>query len=256
MRRLKVGDRVVRVRDEGEGRTPIVCLHGAGASSVVWMDVVRRLAPGRRVIAPDLPGHGQSDPWQPPEAVSIESYRDAVGTVCATLEVKRAVLVGHSLGGLVALECAAAFPERVAGVVMVTSGARLPVSPRVFEVLEKDPAGFPEWLNRLGWSPATPRERVEKWAGLMVTAEPEIIRADFRAVERYDGREAARAVRAPMLILAGGDDLLAAPALSGELAALVPSATEVRLPRAGHFLHLEQPDEFHAALDRFLVTAS
>ena len=50
----------LRVRDEGEGkRPPLVCVHGAGSSSVVWMDVVRRLSPQRRVVAPDLPGHGQ-----------------------------------------------------------------------------------------------------------------------------------------------------------------------------------------------------
>lgn len=257
MRRLKVGDRLLRVRDEGEGkRTPLVCIHGAGGSSVVWMDLVRRYAPRRRVVAIDLPAHGQSDPWHPLQEVSVAMYRDAVGTACQLLGIERAILVGHSLGGLVALDCAAAWPERVSGLVMVASGARLPVAPRVFELLEKDPAGFSAWLTRLGWSPTTPRERVEKWAGLTLTAEPEVVAADFRAVTRFDGRALAPRVRSPALVLAGGDDLLAPPALADELAALLPVAEQVLLPRAGHFLHLEQPEESDAALDRFLATVS
>src|SRR2546428_2615514 len=113
MRRLLLGDKRVRVRDEGESpRAPLLCIHGAGGSSVAWMDVVRRLSPRRRVIAPDLPGHGQSDPWiasgtdpgtDPGHDVSLDLYRDAVGTVCATLGVKKAILVGHSMGGAIAL---------------------------------------------------------------------------------------------------------------------------------------------------------
>src|SRR5215475_27268 len=122
MRRLRVGDppnqKSLRVRDEGESsKTALVCVHGAGSSSVVFMDVVRRLSPSRRVVAPDLPGHGQSDRWHPPADVSIDMYRDAVGTVCALSKIERAILVGHSMGGQIAIAAAAAWPERVAGLV-------------------------------------------------------------------------------------------------------------------------------------------
>src|SRR5579859_1650259 len=117
MRRLHAGDRLIRVRDEGDSKKPpLIFVHGAGASSVLWMDAVRRLQHQRRVLAPDLPGHGQSDPWHPAAEVSIAMYRDAVGTVCSLSKVERAILVGHSMGGLIALAAAAAWPERVAGV--------------------------------------------------------------------------------------------------------------------------------------------
>src|SRR4051794_19481941 len=112
MRRLKIGDRIVRVRDEGDSKkAPLVLIHGAGSSSVIWIDVLKRLAGRRRVIAIDLPGHGQSAPWH---ETSLDLYRDAVGTICATLGVKSALLVGHSMGGAVALKCALAWPERLA----------------------------------------------------------------------------------------------------------------------------------------------
>ena len=140
MRRLRIGDRVLRLRDEGDSKNklPIVFIHGAGGSSVVWMDVVRRLHSRRRVIAPDLPGHGQSDRWHAPSQISIEMYRDAIGTMCAQLKVDKVLLAGHSMGGQVALACAAAWPERVGGLVLVASGAQIRVAPRVFEVIDKD----------------------------------------------------------------------------------------------------------------------
>src|SRR5260221_110236 len=105
MRRLRIGDRLLRVRDEGEGKkVPLLCVHGAGSTSVVWMDLVRRMSPGRRVVAIDLPGHGQSDRWHPPGEVSIAMYRDAVGTVAKELGIEQAILVGHSMGGQVVLD--------------------------------------------------------------------------------------------------------------------------------------------------------
>jgi pimeloyl-ACP methyl ester carboxylesterase len=244
MRRLKIGDRLLRVRDEGEGKkTPLVCIHGAGSSSVIWMDTVRRLSPKRRVVALDLPGHGQSDRWHPPAEVSIAMYRDAVGTVCANLKIEKAILVGHSMGGQIALDAALSWPERVAGVVMVNSGPKLAVSPRVFERLEKEFSSFPDWLAHVGWSPATPREIVERWQGIAFTADQEIATADFRAVERFDARPRLSSLRPPLLDLGGGDDLLAPPAPTARIT-----------PRSGHFLMLEQPEEFFAALDSFVAT--
>src|SRR5690349_6416934 len=119
------------------------------------MDLVRRIAPGRRVVALDLPGHGQSDAWH---ESSIPLYRDAVGTMCAKLKLEKVVLLGHSMGGLIALGCALAWPERVAGLVLVNSGAHLRASSELVHAIEHDFASFPAYFNRLAWSPSTPKE--------------------------------------------------------------------------------------------------
>jgi len=257
MRRLRVGDRNLRVRDEGESkRPPLVCVHGAGSSSVVWMEVVRRLSPQRRVIAPDLPGHGQSDRWHAPDDVSIAMYRDAVGTVCAQLEVERAILMGHSMGALIALDAAAAWPERVAGLILVNGGVRLPVAPEVFVKLTGDFTRFGKWLARVVWSPATPRDVVERWGTLAFTADQEITLADFRAVERYDGAIAATRVRTPTLVLGGEDDLMTPPKLTRELASAITGARAVVVPEAGHMIVQEQPERFFAELESFLITST
>ncbi len=257
MRRLRVGDRNLRVRDEGEGkRPPLVCVHGAGSSSVVWMEVVRRLSRTRRVLAPDLPGHGQSDRWNPPDDVTIAMYRDAVGTVCAQLAIERAVLVGHSMGALVALDAAAAWPERVAGLILVNGGARLPVAPEVFVKLTGDFPRFGKWLSRVVWSPATPLDVVDRWGSVAFTAAQEVTLADFRAVDRFDGTALGARVRAPTLALGGEDDLMTPPRLTRELAASIAGARAVVVPAAGHMLAQEQPEQFFAELESFLITST
>ena len=257
MRRLRIGDRNVRVRDEGESkRPPLVCVHGAGSSSVVWMDVVRRLSPQRRVVAPDLPGHGQSDRWHPPDDVTVAMYRDAVGTVCAQLKIEKAVLMGHSMGALVALDAAAAWPERVAGLILVNGGLRLPVAPEVFVKLTGDFTRFGKWLSRVVWSPSTPLDVVERWGTVAFTADQEITLADFRAVERFDGTGLASRVRAPTLVLGGADDLMTPPKLTTELAAAIPGARAVVVPDAAHMLMQEQPERFFAELESFLITST
>ncbi len=261
MRRLRIGDppnqRSLRVRDEGESNRPaLVCVHGAGSSSVMFMDVVRRLSPQRRVVAPDLPGHGQSDPWHPPSEVSIDMYRDAVGTVCAELQIARAVLLGHSMGALVALAAAAAWPERVAGLVLVNSGASIKVAPEVFTRIESDFPRFGKWFSRLVWSPTTPLDTIERWGAVALTADQATTEADFRAVARFDATALLDRIQAPTLVLGGADDRSTPPKLSQTLAAGITGARAIIVPNAGHMLAQEQPDIFFAELETFLAASS
>jgi pimeloyl-ACP methyl ester carboxylesterase len=236
----------VRVRDEGESkRPPLVCVHGAASSSVIWMDAVRRLSHQRRVVALDLPGHGQSDRWHPPPEISIDMYRDAVGTVCATLKIERAILVGHSMGALTCIAAAAAWPERVGGLVLVNCGARMPATPSL----------APK-LPTLVWSPATPRDVVDRWNAVAFTAEDEIAAADLAAVGRYDATPLLARVKAPTRVLAGADDLLTPPSLARDLARGIHGATVEIVAEAAHMLPQEQPDRFLAELETFLITST
>jgi pimeloyl-ACP methyl ester carboxylesterase len=253
LRRLHIGDRLLRIRDEGEGKkTPVCFVHGAGSSSVVWMDAVRRISPRRRVIAPDLPGHGQSDRWHPPPEVSIAMYRDAVGTICAQIKVPKVILVGHSMGGLIALAAAAAWPERVAGLVLVGSGAKLAVSDEGLRRIREDFPHFNERMAKVAWSKTTPSETVERWAGITFTADQEITEADFRAIQRFDGT--GLSIKTPTLVVGGADDLMTPPALSHALGTQIPGSRVAILPGCGHWMMLEKPDAFFAELDPFLAS--
>ena len=255
MIRLRMGDRSLRVRDEGQSdrRSPLVFVHGAGASSAVWMDEVRRFSTTRRVLAPDLPGHGQSDLWHPPAEISIAMYRDAVGTMCSHLKLERVVLVGHSMGGQIALACAAAWPERVAGLVMVASASKMAVAPALLQTLEASKELSGESLTPLLWSPATEKELVSRWSTLVWTADKEIGIADLRAVAGFEGDRLADKVRAPTLVLGGADDVLVSPTRLRKTAEQIPGADLHILERAGHQVMREQTEQVWKKLDDFLI---
>ncbi len=251
MRRLLIGDLRMRVRDEGDSgaRAPVVMVHGAGASSVVWMDLVKRLAPARRVIAPDLPGHGQSDAWH---ETSIDLYRDAVGTMCAKLGVTKVVLVGHSMGAAVALACAAAWPERVTGLCLVGASERFPTDPAIVNVLDNDFEHAAQRLAPLQFSPATDGDLIARWTAVTIAASQQTTLADYRALDAWQAPPALAKLGMPVLLVTGSDDLLTPPRRAHELAARLANARVVIQQHTGHMCFLERPDEFNNLLDNFL----
>jgi pimeloyl-ACP methyl ester carboxylesterase len=102
----------------GEGR-PVVLLHGFGGAASNWIELAPELARGHRVVVPDLPGHGGSSPL--PALPNLEPFADRVGLVLERESAQPAVLVGHSLGCLVALRLAMRSPALVRGLVLVSA---------------------------------------------------------------------------------------------------------------------------------------
>ncbi|HJZ86043.1 MAG TPA: alpha/beta hydrolase [Polyangia bacterium] len=231
----------MRYREWGAQRkdagTPIVLLHGAGSSSVTWMDLGRRLGTQRHSIAPDLPGHGQSAPLPHATSISIDGYRDLVGWLCATVGLARALLVGHSMGGAIALSAALAWPEKVAGLAMVASGARLPVSERTLVAIRDHFPTLPDLMALTCYSPETPRAVAERWARVTMQAPRETVLADFEACARFDLRARLPELRVPMLGIAAADDLMVPAKVVRELGGRV-----IEYERAGHNLQHEHPE--------------
>ena len=264
MRRLRIGPKILRVRDEPEpppthpdAPPPICLIHGAGMSGVVWTDAVRKIAPSRRVLAPDLPGHGQSNPWH---EQSIDLYRDAVGTMCAHLKVPKIVVVGHSMGGAVALRCALAWPERISALVLVSSAARLDVPDELWQSLPRElPEGddtqveaMPPSLAALAFSPATHRDVRERWQAVAMQASRKTVIGDFALCHRLDLRAPLAKLNMPTLLMGGSDDLLVSKEQLSETQRGIAGAEMLLLPDAGHLPMLEQPGPFVAAIRDFV----
>lgn len=112
---------LLHVQEWGSGDDVCVLLHGSGDGAYIWAECVDSLAHSRRVVAPDLRGHGDSQ-WDSYRSYSIQSYVADVRHVLDEFEVNRCVLIGHSLGGVIAIHVAAAVASRVAGLVLVDCG--------------------------------------------------------------------------------------------------------------------------------------
>src|SRR6187551_3480299 len=134
------------------GRPSALLIHGAGASSAIWMMTLARVARFGHAVAIDLPGHGPSAD-DGARGLSLARYRDAVGELAATLCLGPSLLVGHSLGALVAIEAALAWPDKVRALVLCGAGPRLPVDPELARLLRDDPHAVIGWLADCALAP-------------------------------------------------------------------------------------------------------
>jgi pimeloyl-ACP methyl ester carboxylesterase len=237
----------------------VVFIHGGELDHSVWILQSRYLAHhGHAVLALDLPGHGRSGGAP---LASIEAMADWTIALLDAARVRDAALVGHSMGSLAALECAARYPERVRRIALVGTAFPMRVSP---ELLESTREREPEALLMINhWShsalahyPSNPGPGF--WVAgsnlrLMQRQKPGVLHADFAACNEYKaGLERAAQVKCPALFLLGRLDAMT-PARSGrDLARAMPNSIVRTLDDAGHNLMGEKPDEVLDALTEFL----
>jgi len=124
----------IHYTDQGRGQV-IVLLHGYLETSEVWNSFSRKLAAKYRVISPDLPGHGQSDIFE--ETHTMENMAEMIKELLESLEIRKAFLTGHSLGGYIALAFAEHFPDKLSGYCLFHSHP-LADSPEAMEKRERE----------------------------------------------------------------------------------------------------------------------
>ena len=219
-------------------RPSVVFIHGAGAGSGIWSMTMARVARHAHAIAVDLPGHGPSELGDL-ASLSLERYRDAVGELCGALCLGPSVLVGHSLGALVALEAAVAWPDKVRALVLVAAAPSMPVDPELLALLRDDPDRATSWLAEHTLSPrAKPALRRGFLAAGVgrAAAPPEVTRADFEIVSATDLGDRLARITCPIAWLDGADDAMGPVACREGRPGSV-----VNVPDAGHLLPIEAP---------------
>ncbi len=232
-------------------RPPLILIHGAGGTRWHWPPEIRRL-PGRTVFAIDLPGHGASSGAGHD---SIAAYQADIVDWLDALGLERAVWVGHSMGGAVALMAALEAPARVAGLVLVASGARLRVHPAILEKTAEG-ARFLDAVDEVtGWafSPQTSGRLVAQARKRMEKNRPETLHGDFVACDAFDVVGRVGQVAAPTLAIVGRDDRLTPEKYARWLEEEVRGARLEVIEAAGHMVMLEQPRAVAQAIERFLA---
>ena len=260
--------------ERGEG-IPIVLAHGVTNDHRSWFHQVEDLpAQGFRVVAFDQRGHGQSTVGE--SGFGIAPLADDLREVLEQLDLRDAVIVGHSMGGMGAQAFACHHPdvarERVAGLVLVGTTSH---ALRMWRSVDRVPDRFSivtdEWFSRLmvhddlgylatrlglGRSPHT--SHVELVRRMVVECPSETRRLATRALLDYDVHDLLCDVGLPALVLCGTLDLLAPAAASRRIVAALPRAELRLIPGAGHMPHLEFADEVTKAIADFAgdVTAA
>jgi len=279
---ISIEGREIGFDDTGGAGVPLVLLHGFPLDRSVWDVQVAALRdaqhapPHVRVVRVDLRGCGESEPSDGPALMELLAA-DVAGTLDA-LEVERAALVGHSVGGYVALAFFRMYAERVAGLALVAShtaadaGVEVPGASEAQRTLGAQREALAQRLERDGtmeaaiefylpkyFAPRVYRERpqlVEQARALMTRQNPGGCAQLVRGMrQRVGSDDLLDDVRVPALVIAGAEDAFLDPERLRAIASAIPDAEFVQLQGVGHLPMLEAPERTSHALCRFAERA-
>ncbi len=248
--------------DVGEG-LPLVLLHAFPLSRKMWRPQIEGLKSACRILAPDLPGFGESTLLD--GAPGIEAMADAVAGFLDARGVREPVVLGGlSMGGYVALAFARKHPARLRKLILADSraepdddAAKANRNKLIEFAGANPPSAVVEQLLPKLLGPRTLQERpavVEEVKRIAAAQRPEGVVAALKALrDRPDARPGLAQIRVPALFLVGRDDALTPVELSRSMASQVSNSSVVVIEDAGHLSNLEHPGAFNDAMLAFLV---
>lgn len=233
----------------------VVFLHGAGFDRTAWRLQTRWFAHhGRSVLAVDFPAHGRSEGAA---LTSIPALADWTARFIAAAGLTSAALVGHSMGALVALDCAARHPDKVRALALCGVASEMPVHPEMLESAKANTLKVQELMTFWGLGNALHKGGMVS-PGLWLRREslavlqgnrPDVIHTDLAACNAYkDAPARAAEVKCPTVLILGDGDLMTPASKAKPLAAAIAGSKTVTIANSGHFMMVERPDETLEAL--------
>lgn len=234
----------------GEGPR-LVLIHGVGLRAEAWNAQIAALSPLHEILAPDLPGHCASAalPGEP----SLRAYSDRI----AELLARPAVLVGHSMGAMIALDIASRYSGKVKGVIALnaifkrSAAARAAVQERAAALDGVSVADPSSTLTR--WFGDKPSPECAACRDWLTAVDPHGYKAAYSVFANEDGPDenALKGLRCPALFMTGGKELNSTPAMSRAMAGLAPDGMALIVEDAAHMMPMTHPLEVNRALLEF-----
>lgn len=249
-------------REHVAGKPFVIFLHGAGNCHLTWVSQSRALAyDGYNIIAPDMPGHNLSG-GEP--LAGIEAQADWYLQLMDALSCEKAVLVGHSQGGLIALEIAAKAPERVTGIGFIATANAIPVNDALIGMAETKQHKAIAAMTAWGHGPEAHMHE-NTWPGasnitygleVMELNAETALATDLKSCAEFEsGLEKAAGVKCPTICIFAEKDKMTPVKFGKALAGALPDNELHVLPGVGHMLPVERPREVNALLRGFLNKA-
>ncbi len=272
IRRIRLRQGFLEMSDEGSGGEAVLLLHGFTGSKESWIGLRRALAPERRVIALDLPGHGGTEVGRDPADYSMERSSEGIENVLRELAIERVALVGYSMGGRLALYFTLSRPERVSRVVLESASAGIADATERAERVASDEAlaallesaGIEAFVERWEALPlfqsladltVEARDRLHRQR---LACSPAGLAASLRGLgtgsQPWLGDRLGE-IGVPVLLIAGSRDAKFAR-IGRDLVRSIPEARLEIIEGAGHIPHIERPEAFDRLVHEFFQEVS
>src|SRR6185436_18740789 len=220
-------------------RRTMVFVHGLGGSASQWRYQLQNFSDDSRVLAIDLRGHGQSD--GPHTAYDMPSIQVDLAAALKVLGVtEKFVLVGHSFGGAIAMEYAAAHPERVERLVLIAASGEYRLPGRLALALS-----LPQWMLNLAFL---------AYAHRFISTAPHALKNMYHnALATWNGWSLMRSLTTPTLVIRGSRDKVLAAKAFEDVVRAIPNAEEVDVGASAHMVMLERREAVNRAIERFVA---
>jgi pimeloyl-ACP methyl ester carboxylesterase len=233
----------------------IVFIHGAGMDHTIWVFFSRFFARnGFNVLAVDLPGHGKSTGAA---LTSIENAAIWIDSFLLKAGISEAVLVGHSMGSLIALQAASQLPDKISKIILMGTACPMPVAaPLLSAARDKKHSAVDmimlfghAYSSQLGGNPVAGVNIVNSSMRLLERSLDSCLYVDLNACNEYiNGLQAAVSIHVPSILILGEQDKMTPPASALPLIGALPETHVIKLTDCGHMMLSEQPEQVHQAL--------
>ncbi len=256
-----VNGQTINYDERGRG-LPLVLVHGFPLDNRIWQDQVSGLSDKYRVIAPDLPGFGQSPSDEP---FTMESLADILHAFLAEIDAVPCILAGLSMGGYMTFAYERKYPTDIKALILIDTKAEADTpegktgrNKMIDTVRASGSSAIAAAMMPKMLAPDTAQRRpdiAEKLKTIMEACPPKTIENALAAMrDRPDFRECLPSIAHPTLIIVGEHDAITPPAVADSMRAEIPHSRQVAISDAGHLTPMEQPAQVNQALRQFLAT--
>ena len=228
----------------------VVCLHGSGTDGVVWSYQVSRLSKYFKIIVPDLPGHGRSGGKLLTSAKAYSAWLDQFTTA---LGFSSLFLIGHSFGGAIAQEYVRAYPDKIKGLVLASTGTVFRLSRIYRKLYEKGvDLSAEDVIDSISSCGMDMPDSFKSGLAMLGEIGNDTLQADLLAAGFFDSSDWISSITQPVLIIWGVNDVITSRDLSEEIKQNLPGSELCIIPDAGHVVMIDGRNAFNEAVKDFI----
>ncbi|TXT66498.1 MAG: putative Carboxylesterase (Est-2) [Promethearchaeota archaeon] len=235
--------------ETNEKGSALIFIHGSGEHSFVWKEQMENIEPVIPLIAIDLPSHGKSSEFA---NLSLDLYIEAVKSLKEELQLKTILLCGHSLGGAVAQGYYFKYPNDIIGLILMSTGAKLRVLPRILEETKNDFNKFLDSIEIGSFYRKTLVTIITEYVQEISKIKPSIVHRDFQICNEFNVMNKLGSIGVPCLIIVGKADKLTPVKYHKYFHSHIEDSELHIIDEAGHAVMVEKPPKVNQLIEKFL----